>query len=99
MSWTRSRSLDQPDESLAFDHGGVDWVVIADQTIAVHEPAWVVAAAAQGEVLVTAITRDLTAGVGLFLRGPRRDELRGFDGVRRLFAVAGASLPLGVPVK
>jgi hypothetical protein len=42
MSRTRSRSLDQPDEGLAFDHGRIDWVVIADQTVGrtIHEPGW-----------------------------------------------------------
>jgi hypothetical protein len=42
MSRTRSRNLDEPDESLAFDHGKVDWVVIADQTVGrtIHEPGW-----------------------------------------------------------
>jgi hypothetical protein len=42
MSRTRSRRLDEPDESLAFDHGNVDWVVIADQTVGrtIHEPGW-----------------------------------------------------------
>jgi hypothetical protein len=29
MSWTRSRSLDEPGEFLAFDHGRIDCVVIA----------------------------------------------------------------------
>jgi hypothetical protein len=97
MSWTRSRSLDQPDESLAFDHGGVDWVVIADQTIAVHEGL----GRGGGGAGRGARHGDHPGSDGRsrpILRGPRRDELRGFDGVRRLFAVAGASLPLGVPV-
>jgi hypothetical protein len=42
MSRTRSRNLDEPDESLAFDHGKVDWVVIADQAVGrtIHEPGW-----------------------------------------------------------
>jgi len=120
MSRTRSRKPDEPDESFAFDHGKVDWVVIADQTVGrtIHEPGWrwsthirpggwlepleslnervlatvvvtdivdstghatrlggsvheaarVAAAAAEGEVLVTAITRDLAAGSGLSSR-------------------------------
>ena len=33
MGGTVSRSFDEPDESLAFDHGRIDWVVIGDQTI------------------------------------------------------------------
>jgi hypothetical protein len=42
MSRTRSRKPDEPDESFAFDHGKVDWVVIADQTVGrtIHEPGW-----------------------------------------------------------
>jgi len=42
MSRTRSWNLDEPDESLAFDHGKVDLVVIADQTVGrtIHEPGW-----------------------------------------------------------
>ena len=31
MSGTVSRSFDEPDESLAFDHGRIDWVVIGDR--------------------------------------------------------------------
>jgi hypothetical protein len=40
MSRTRSRSLDEPDESMAFDYGRIDWVVIAEQTIGrtIQEP-------------------------------------------------------------
>ena len=66
--------------------------------VTVHEAARVAAAAAEGEVLVTAITRDLAAGSGLSFEDRGEHELRGFDGVRRLFAVGGASSPLGVPV-
>jgi len=66
--------------------------------VTVHEAARVAAAAAEGEVLVTAITRDLAAGSGLSFEDRGEHELRGFDGVRRLFAVGGAISPLGVPV-
>ena len=40
MSPTRSRSHDEPDESMAFDHGRIDWVVIAEETIGwtIQEP-------------------------------------------------------------
>lgn len=65
--------------------------------VTVHEATRVAAAAAEGEVLVTAITRDLAAGSGLSFEA-RGEHLRGFEGVRRLFAVGGASSPLGVPV-
>ena len=30
---TRAGNLDQPDETLTFDHGRVDWVVLGDQTV------------------------------------------------------------------
>ena len=66
--------------------------------VTVHEATRVAALAAEGEVLVTAITRDLAAGVGLSFEDRGEHELRGFDGHRRLFAVGGASSPLGVPV-
>lgn len=65
--------------------------------VTVHEAARIAAVAAEGEVLVTAVTRDLAAGVGLAFEDRGEHELRGFDGVRRLFAVGGASSPLGVP--
>jgi class 3 adenylate cyclase len=65
--------------------------------VTVHEASRV-AAAAKGEVLVTAITRDLAPGPGLSLEDRGEHELRGFAGVRRLFAVGGASSPLGVHV-
>src|SRR5512132_2729445 len=97
MRRTRYRSLDDPDESLAFDHGRVDWLVDV-LGVAVHEAARVATLAAEGEVLVTAVTRDLAAGVGLSFEDRGDHDLRGFNGVRRLFAVGGASSPLGVPV-
>lgn len=42
MSGTRCRSLNEPDESMTFDHGRIDWVVIGDQTIgrSIQEPGW-----------------------------------------------------------
>lgn len=66
--------------------------------VTVHEAARVAAAAREGEVLVTGITRDLAAGSGLSFEDRGEHQLRGFDDVRRLFAVGGASSPLGVPV-
>jgi class 3 adenylate cyclase len=62
MSRTRYRSPDDPDESLGFDHGRVDWLVDV-LGVAVHEAARVAAMAAEGEVLVTAVTRDLATVV------------------------------------
>lgn len=66
--------------------------------VAVHEAARVAALAAEGQVLVTAVTRDLAAGVGLSFEDRGEHELRGFDGARRLFAVGGASSSLGASV-
>ena len=42
MSQTISRNFDEPDESLAFDHGRIDWVVIGVQTIGrtIQESGW-----------------------------------------------------------
>jgi class 3 adenylate cyclase len=42
MSSTRARSLNEPDESVTFDHGRIDWVVLGDQTIgrSIQEPGW-----------------------------------------------------------
>lgn len=97
MSRTRYRSPDDPDEPLGFDHGRVDWLVDV-LGVAVHEAARVAAMAAEGEVLVTAVTRDLAAGVGLSFQDRGEHQLRGFDGGRRLLAIGGTSLPLGVPV-
>lgn len=66
--------------------------------VSVHEASRVAAAAAEGEVLVTAITRDLAAGSGLAFEDRGEHVLRGFDGARRLFAVTEARTMLGVPV-
>ena len=65
--------------------------------VAVHEAARVAAVATEGEVLVSAVTRDLAGGVGLSFEDRGEHELRVFDGPRRLFAV-GRTSPLGVPV-
>lgn len=67
--------------------------------VAIHEATRVVAAAAEGEVLVTAITRDLAAGSGLSFEDRGEHMLRGFDAARRLFAVVEATAPLGVPLR
>jgi class 3 adenylate cyclase len=66
--------------------------------VSVHEASRVAAAAAEGEVLVTAITRDLAAGSGLSFEDRGEHVLRGFDGARRLFAIVEARAMLGVPV-
>jgi class 3 adenylate cyclase len=66
--------------------------------VTVHETARVAAAAADGEVLVTQVTRDLAGGSGLDFEDRGEHVLRGFDEARRLFAVVGVRSPLGVPV-
>ena len=97
MSRTRYRSLDDSDESLAFDHDRVDWLVDV-LGVAVHEAARAAALSAEGEAFVTAVARDLAAGIELSFEDRGDHDLRGFDGVRRLFAVGGTTSPLGVPV-
>ena len=66
--------------------------------VSVHEATRVAAAAAEGEVLVTATTRDLSAGSGLEFEDRGEHVLRGFDTARRLYAVREVRSPLGVPV-
>jgi class 3 adenylate cyclase len=66
--------------------------------VSVHEASRVAGAATEGEVLVTATTRDLATGSGLSFEDRGEHLLRGFDGARRLFAVGEARSMLGVPV-
>ncbi|MGH3134184.1 MAG: adenylate/guanylate cyclase domain-containing protein [Gaiellaceae bacterium] len=54
--------------------------------IAVHVGARVMSLAAAGEVLVSSTTRDLVAGSGLEFDDRGEHELKGIEGVRRLFA-------------
>jgi class 3 adenylate cyclase len=78
--------------------GEVEWVGDDVVGVSVHEASRVAAAAAEGEVLVTAVTRDLAVGSGLSFEDRGEHALRGFDGARRLFAVVEARSMLGVPV-
>jgi class 3 adenylate cyclase len=78
--------------------GEVEWVGDDVVGVSVHEASRVAAAAAEGEVLVTAVTRDLAVGSGLSFEDRGDHVLRGFDGARRLFAVVEARSMLGVPV-
>ena len=55
--------------------------------IAVHETARMLAMAGSGEILVSAVTRELTAAAGLDYEDRGEHELRGIEGARRLFAV------------
>jgi class 3 adenylate cyclase len=78
--------------------GEVEWVGDDVVGVSVHKASRVAAAAAEREVLVTAVTRDLAVGSGLSFEDRGDHVLRGFDGARRLFAVVEARSMLGVPV-
>jgi class 3 adenylate cyclase len=58
--------------------------------IAVHVAARVASLAADGEVLVTATTRDLVAGSGLAFEDRGEFALKGLDERRRIWAALGA---------
>ena len=55
--------------------------------LAVHAAARVAALAGPGEVLVTGTTRDLLDGSSLRFEDRGDKELKGLDGVRRIFAL------------
>ncbi len=55
--------------------------------IAVHVGARVMSFARSGEVVVSSTTRDLVEGSGLELEDRGEHELKGLEGVRRLYAV------------
>jgi class 3 adenylate cyclase len=56
--------------------------------IAIHACARIMALAGAGEVLVSSTTRDLVAGSGLEFADRGEHELRGIDGMRRIFAAS-----------
>ncbi|MGH9200426.1 MAG: adenylate/guanylate cyclase domain-containing protein, partial [Vicinamibacterales bacterium] len=56
--------------------------------VSVHEGARVLGVAAPGEVLVSAITRDLAAAAGLAFEDRGEHELKGLTGARRLFSLS-----------
>lgn len=56
--------------------------------IAVHEVARIAAAASPGEILVSESTRALAAGSGMSFDDRGEHELKGLDGLRRLFSYA-----------
>ncbi len=56
--------------------------------VAVHEAARIAAAAAPGEILVSALTRQLAAGPEFSFDKRGERELKGLSGARQLFAVA-----------
>ena len=67
--------------------GEVEQVAEGPRGIAVHLAARVLGAAAPGEVLVSQTTHDLVEGSGLEFDDRGEHELKGIDGVRRLYAV------------
>ena len=56
--------------------------------IAVHEGARVAAAAGPGQIWVSDIVRQLTAGSGIEYRDEGRHGLKGLSGDRQLYSVA-----------
>ncbi len=56
--------------------------------LAIHVGARIVSLAGKGEVLVSSTTRDLAAGSGLVFEDRGEHELKGVEGVRRLFAAS-----------
>jgi class 3 adenylate cyclase len=67
--------------------GEVERVDALVRGIAVHLTARIAAAAAPGEVLVSATTRDIVAGSGLAFADRGEHELKGISGLRRLYAL------------
>ena len=57
--------------------------------VAVHEAARVMAEAGAGEVLVSEVVRTLAEGAGMRFEDRGQFELKGLDGLRRLYAYAG----------
>jgi len=57
--------------------------------VVVHEVARITAVAADDEILVSQMTRDLTGGAGLRFEDRGEHTLKGIDGPRRLWAVVG----------
>ena len=73
--------------------GEVERVDSVVRGIAVHLAARIAAAAAPGEVLVSATTRDLVAGSGLAFVDRGEHQLKGIPEPRRLFALTGQAAP------
>jgi len=67
--------------------GEVELVEEDIRGVAVHEASRILAAAAPGEILVSAVTAGLAVGVDLRLEDRGEVELRDIPGPRRLFAV------------
>lgn len=55
--------------------------------VAVHEAARMLEVSGGGEVIVSALTRELTGAAGIRFADRGEHRLRGIDGVRRLYAV------------
>ena len=66
--------------------GEVELTTNAARGIAVHEVARIAAAAERGEILVSEITRGITASAGLDFEDRGEHALKGLEGTRRLYA-------------
>lgn len=85
---TEARSLGL-DVRAGIHTGEVDLVGSKVRGIAVHEAARLVSAAAPGEILASAVTRQLTAGSDVAFEDRGERHLKGLEGPRQLFAVVG----------
>ncbi len=72
--------------------GEVELTTNGARGIAVHEVARITAAAGPGEILVSETTRALSMGSGLQFDDRGEHELKGLDGARRLFSLAGSNI-------
>ena len=70
--------------------GEVEFLADNVRGLAVHEAARVAGAAKAGEVFVSATTNALLAGSELAFESAGKHELKGFEGARELFRLAGA---------
>ncbi|MBM4409207.1 MAG: hypothetical protein FJ038_11595 [Chloroflexi bacterium] len=89
-----TRSFETPDRGLelrqAVHVGEVELVGRDVRELAIHEAARIMAAAAPGEILVSAITRSLAGSSGHVFEARASRELKGLPGAYELLAV-GAS--------
>ncbi|HEX7196199.1 MAG TPA: adenylate/guanylate cyclase domain-containing protein [Candidatus Limnocylindria bacterium] len=65
--------------------GEIELVADDVRGITVHEASRIMARARPGEVLVSAVTRELASGAGVEFEDRGEHDLRGLDGPRRLF--------------
>jgi len=69
--------------------GEVELVPDDVRGVAVHLASRVMGLAGPGEVLISSVTHDLLAGSGLRFESRGRQELKGIDGEREVFALVG----------